>query len=144
MPTDPEQAAARARIADALLDSAAEAIVASDRAGIITFWNAGAVRIFGFSAAEALGQSLDLIIPERLQARHWDGFHKMIGSGASRYAEGHVLSAPGRRKDGAQLSVAFTITPILDGGAISALVAVMRDVTASFEELKRLRRQASG
>src|SRR5262245_17684015 len=128
MPTDPTQVMARAKIANALLDSAAEAIVATDRAGIITFWNAGAVRIFGFSAAQALGQSLDLIIPERLRARHWDGFHKMIGSGVSRYAEGHVLSVPGQRQDGAQISVAFTIAPIKDNGAIGGLVAVMRDV----------------
>jgi PAS domain S-box-containing protein len=143
MPTDPTRAAARAKVADALLDSAAEAIIATDRAGIITFWNAGAVRIFGFPAAEALGQSLDLIIPERLQARHWDGFHKMVDSGVSRYAEGHVLSVPGRRQDGAQISVAFTIAAIKENGAISGLVAVMRDVTASFEEMKRLRKQAN-
>ena len=90
-----------------------------------------------------LGQSLDLIIPERLQARHWDGFHKMTSTGESRYPEGHLLSVPARRKDGAQLSIAFTVTSIKDeSGAIRDIVAVMRDVTASFEELKRLRRQA--
>src|SRR5947209_19861917 len=98
----------RADVANAILDAAADAVVGCDRAGIITFWNAGAARIFGYSAGEALGQSLDLIIPERLRARHWSGFHAMMESGASRYSVGHLLSVPGLRKDGAALSVEFT------------------------------------
>ena len=134
----------RAKVADAILDAAADAVVACDRAGIITFWNAGAARIFGHSADEALGQSLDLIIPERLRARHWSGFHAMISSGESRYPVGHLLSVPGQRKDGATLSVEFTIVAAKeDDGRISGLVAVMRDATERFEELKRLRKLAA-
>ena len=132
----------RVRIADAILDSAADAVVICDRVGIIRLWNPGAVRIFGFSATEAVGQSLDIIIPERLQARHWDGFHKMMSSGQSRYPEGHLLSVPGRRKDGSQLSIEFTVVALKDGeGRISDIVAVMRDATARFEEMKALRKQ---
>lgn len=133
----------RATVADAILDAAADAVVACDRAGIITLWNAGAARIFGYSAGEALGQSLDLIIPERLRARHWGGFHAMMESGASRYPVGHLLSVPGQRKDGSALSVEFTIVAVTnDQGRITDLVAVMRDVTERFEEMKRLRRAA--
>ena len=135
--------ALRARIANAILDAAADAVIASDRHGTICFWSPGATRIFGFEAAEAIGKSLDIIIPERLQARHWDGFHGVMSSGRSRYPEGHLLSAPGRRKDGAQISVEFTVVMLNDdGGKITNIVAIMRDVTERFEEMKALRKQA--
>ena len=129
-------------IARALLASDADAIVACDRDGIVRFWSAGATRVFGFGADEAVGQSLDLIIPERLRARHWGGWRHTIATGESRYAGGDTLSVPALRKDGAQISVEFTITPLHGAdGAITGLAAVMRDVTARFEELKALRKQ---
>lgn len=126
----------------ALLDSEAEAILACDREGIIRYWNPGAVRIFGFDANEALGQSLDIIIPERLRARHWTGYHDVMRSGQSRYGKGDVLSVPGLRKDQSQVSIEFTITPVHDKqGRLWGLAAVIRDVTARFEDMKALRRQ---
>ena len=129
-------------IARALLASEADAIVACDRDGIVRVWNAGATRVFGFGADEAVGQSLDLIIPERLRVRHWGGWRHTIATGESRYAGGDTLSVPALRKDGAQISVEFTITPLHGAdGAITGLAAVMRDVTARFEELKALRKQ---
>jgi PAS domain S-box-containing protein len=129
-------------IARALIESEAEAVIACDRDGIIHFWNAGAMRIFGFDASEAVGQSLDLIIPERLRARHWDGWQHTVTTGTSRYSGGDTLSVPALRKDGAQISVEFTVTPLRDAaGAITGIAAVMRDVTARFEELKTLRKQ---
>jgi PAS domain S-box-containing protein len=132
----------RTRVADAILNAAADAVVACDRDGIICFWNPGASRIFGFTEDEALGQSLDIIIPERLQARHWDGFHHLMSSGRSRYAEGHLLSAPGRRKDGSQVSIEFTVVTLKDDqGRVANIVATMRDITPRFEELKALRQQ---
>lgn len=131
-----------ADIARALIESEADAIVACDRDGIIHLWNAGAARIFGFGADEAVGRSLDLIIPERLRARHWDGWRHTMATGTSRYSGGDTLSVPALRKDGAQISVEFTITPLRDAaGAISGVAAVLRDVTPRFEELKALRRQ---
>ncbi|MGE4167877.1 MAG: PAS domain-containing protein [Xanthobacteraceae bacterium] len=131
-------------VARALLAGVADAIVACDCAGIIRFWNPGAARIFGFTAEDAVGRSLDIIIPERLRARHWDGYHAMMASGQSRYAGGDTLAVPALRKDGAQISVEFTLVALHDAaGAVSGLAAVMRDVTARFEELKTLRRQLS-
>jgi PAS domain S-box-containing protein len=131
-----------ADVAQALLSSEADAIVACDREGIVRFWNAGAMRIFGFGVDEAVGRSLDLIIPERLRARHWDGWRHVVEGGASRYSGGDTLSVPALRKDGTQISVEFTITPLRDAdGAIAGLAAVMRDVTARFDELKALRKQ---
>jgi PAS domain S-box-containing protein len=74
-------------VAEALLSGRADAIIAADRAGIIRFWNPGAERLFGYARQEALEQSLNLIIPERLRQRHWDGYNHVIQTGNSRYAE---------------------------------------------------------
>ncbi|ACA19861.1 putative PAS/PAC sensor protein [Methylobacterium sp. 4-46] len=127
-------------VADAILAGSADAVVASDRDGIIRVWNPGAARIFGYTETEAVGQSLDIITPERLRKRHWDGYHKTMATGESRYGEGALLSVPGVCKDGRQISVEFTIVPLKDEqGAMTGIVAVMRDVTVRFTEMKVLR-----
>ncbi|PNQ97146.1 PAS sensor domain-containing protein (plasmid) [Azospirillum argentinense] len=133
------------RLGLALLNSPAEAIAYSDRDGIIRFWNAGAERVFGFTADEALGQSLDIIIPDRQRQRHWDGYDQVMKTGESRYGSGDLLSVPATRKDGTRISVEFTIVPLKDAdGTMMGMAAVMRDVTARFDEVKALRRQAAG
>ncbi|KAA0579652.1 PAS domain S-box protein [Azospirillum sp. B21] len=133
------------RLGLALLNSPAEAIVYSDREGLIRFWNAGAERVFGFTAEEALGQSLDIIIPERQRQRHWEGYDEVMRTGVSRYGSGDLLSVPALRKDGSRISVEFTIVPLKDAdGAMMGMASVMRDVSARFDELKTLRRQAAG
>lgn len=132
----------RSQVADAVLDGATDAIISSDAEGIIRFWNPGAVRLFGFTEAEALGRSLDIIIPDRLRARHWEGYAKVMRTGQSRYAEGDVLAVPALRKDGSQISVEFTLMALRDdSGGLTGLVAVLRDVTVRFEEAKALRRR---
>jgi len=129
-------------VADGILAAAADAVVATDDQGTIRLWNPGAERIFGHPAGEALGQSLDLIIPERLRARHWQGFHEVVRTGKSRYGQGDLLSVPGIRRDGQRISLEFTIVPLKDAaGRIIGMAAVMRDVTARFEEIKRLKQQ---
>jgi PAS domain S-box-containing protein len=129
-------------LAEALLQSAGDAIIATDREGIITLWNAGATRIFGHGANEAVGQSLDLIIPENQRARHWAGYHEVMRTGQSRYAEGAMLAVPARRKEGTRISIEFTIVPLKDvSGTMQGMVAVLRDVTARFEELRDLRKR---
>lgn len=129
-------------LGQAIAAASADAVVASDRDGLIRFWNPGAERIFGHGATEALGQSLDLIIPERLRARHWEGFRAVMASGKSRYAAGDLLAVPALRSDGSIISVEFTITPLHSAACdIIGLIAVMRDVTAKFEETKALRQQ---
>jgi PAS domain S-box-containing protein len=128
------------RVADAIVAGAADAVVASDREGIIRAWNPGAARIFGYTSGEAVGQSLDIIIPERLRRRHWDGYRKTIETGESRYGAGDVLSVPGMRKDGRQISLEFTIVPLKDEhGGMTGMVAVIRDVSMRFAEMKALR-----
>ena len=132
------------RLALAVLESAAEAVIYSDREGIIRLWNAGAERVFGFTADEALGQSLDLIIPERQRKVHWDGYGAVMESGQSRYGSGDLLSVPALTKGGGRISVEFTIVPLKDGdGRMLGMAAILRDVTKRFEEMKALRRQAA-
>lgn len=131
-----------ALIAQSLLHTRSDAIIAADRDGIIQFWNPGAQRIFGHAAAEAIGQSLDLIIPERLRGRHWQGYRGTVATGNSRYGEGDVLAVPALHKTGATISIEFTIVPLRDASnAIIAIVAIIRDVTKRFEELRQLKRR---
>src|SRR6185437_16620322 len=95
--------------ADRLIADGPDAVIYADAAGHIRFWNAAATRIFGFTAEEALGQRLDLIIPERLRVRHWEGYDRVMAGAVSRYGEGAVLAVPAAHKDGRQLSIEFTI-----------------------------------
>jgi len=131
------------RVASALLSSEADAIVAADHEGLIQFWNPGAERIFGYAPPEAMGRSLDLIIPDHLRKAHWDGWRRLIQTGKSRYAGSDLLSVPAMRKDGQRISVAFTITPVFQGGKITSLIAVLRDVTKQFNDMKELRLKIS-
>jgi PAS domain S-box-containing protein len=125
-----------------LLSTRSDAIVVADCDGVIRFWNPGAERIFGHTRDDAIGCSLDLIIPERLRERHWHGYRHTVATGESRYGEGDVLSVPALRKDGATISVEFTILPLRDeSGAMVGMAAVLRDVTERFDELRKLRRQ---
>jgi PAS domain S-box-containing protein len=131
-----------AHFAERLVSGMADAIVYADAEGVIRVWNRGATRIFGFAEAEALGRSLDLIIPENLQERHWQGYRATMRTGQSRYGDGQILSVPAVRKDGTRVSVEFTIVPFTDNaGRMIGIAAIMRDATARFEELRALRRQ---
>jgi len=131
-----------AQFADHLVSGMPDAVVYADAEGVIRRWNRGATRIFGFAEAEALGRSLDIIIPENLRERHWQGYRATMRTGQTRYGDGQILSVPAIRKDGARISVEFTIVPFTDGsGQMVGIAAIMRDTTARFEELRALRRQ---
>jgi PAS domain S-box-containing protein len=125
-----------------ILDGSPDAILASDPAGTVRYWNAAAERVFGFSASEALGASMDFIIPERLRGRHWDGWAAVMRSGVTRYGEGQLLAVPALHKDGRQLSIEFSIQLAKDAaGHIEWVIAVFRDVTERFAREKALRAQ---
>lgn len=131
-----------AAVGEAIVAASADAILATDRDGVIRLWNPGAARIFGFVEREALGASLDIIIPERLRQRHWDGWNRVIATGETRYGAGDLLAVPAVTRDGRQISVEFTIVLLHDADRqISGMAAVLRDVTTRFEEMRRLKRQ---
>lgn len=116
-----------------IVEGSPDAVVFGDREGKIRIWNAGAEAMFGFTAAEALGQSMDIIIPERLRGRHWEGYDKVMATGVSRYGADHLLAVPAITKDGRTLSIEFTIQMLKGpGGEILGPVAVIRDVTKRF------------
>ncbi|WCM21721.1 PAS domain-containing protein [Paraburkholderia bryophila] len=124
-----------------LANAIGDAIVISDARGSIEFWNPAAERMFGFTQHEAIGQSLDLIIPERLRGRHWDGYHKTMASGETRYGN-DVLRVPAVHKDGRALSIAFTVALLYSPqNELSGIVAVIRDETERFQEDRRLRKR---
>jgi len=132
----------QADLRDRLVDACPDAIIYADREGKIRLWNGSATRIFGFTAAEALGQSLDLIVPEGLRARHWQGYDRVMAGGDSRYGQGDLLAVPAIRRDGKRISIEFTILPICDAaGALLGIAAFLRDATARFEEMRGLRRE---
>ena len=135
MPTD------AADFAEALIAGTSDAVIFADADGTITRWNPAATRMFGYAAAEAIGRSLDLIIPDTLRARHWQGYRETMRTGQTRYGDGQILAVPALRKDGSRLSVEFTIVPFLDQvGRMCGIGAILRDVTARFDEMRALRK----
>ncbi|OYX12649.1 MAG: histidine kinase [Rhizobiales bacterium 32-66-8] len=120
-----------------------DAVIVSDAAGDITFWNAAAERIFGFTPDDALGQSLDIIIPEKQRPRHWQGYHETMRTGQTRYGA-DLLRVPALHKDGRLLSISFTVA-LLTGGdsAARAIVAVVRDETERWANERALKKRVS-
>lgn len=124
-----------------LVDCVGDAIVACDGDGLITVWNKAAERIFGFSAQEAMGASLDIIIPERMKNRHWEGYHKTMETGVTKYGT-DVLSVPAVCKDGRTLSISFTVAMLFDAnGKACQCLAVMRDDTVRYNRDRALRKR---
>jgi PAS domain S-box-containing protein len=122
-----------------LLQDSPDAILIADRDGAIRFWNSGAERMFGHTATEALGQSLDLIIPENLRARHWQGYFRVMNTGQTKYLT-ERLTSPGVRKDGSRLSLEFSMVLLRDEqGGIEGCATIMRDVTARWQKEKELK-----
>ena len=122
-----------------IVGESSDAIMFSDRDGLIRLWNRGAEHMFGYDAVEVLGQSLDLIIPENLRGRHWDGYFRVMESGESRYST-EMLSAPALRKDGTRISTEFSMVMVKgDDDKVLGVAAVIRDVSARWQKEKELK-----
>jgi PAS domain S-box-containing protein len=120
-----------------------DAIIAPGTDGKILLWNPAAERMFGFTAEDTLGHSVDLIIPERLRTRHWEVYQRVMRTGQTRYGT-EVLRVPALHKDGCALSIAFTVTLLRAGdGGIQTIAAIIRDETALWEEERALRRRST-
>ena len=126
---------------DSFIQAAGDAIIAVGGDGKIVLWNPAAERIFGFTDADAVGQSLDLIIPERFRERHWNGFRQVMLSGHTRYGT-EVLRVPALHKEGRALSIAFTVALVNSPDSQSfSIVAIVRDETQRWNEERELRRR---
>jgi PAS domain S-box-containing protein len=124
-----------------LVAGAGDAIVVCDAEGAIILWNQAAERIFGFTEDDALGQSLDLIIPERQRGRHWEGYQHTMATGITKYGA-DVLRVPALHKDGRTLSIAFTVSMLFSADQkVTGIVAIVRDETARFAEMRELRKR---
>lgn len=123
-------------LGDSIVEQMAEAVIYANREGTIERWNAAAVAMFGFAAGEAIGQNLDLMVPEHLRKAHWRGFDAAMASGKTRL-EGRPTVTRGLRKSGQKLYVEMSFALVLDsaGSAIGS-VAVARDVTERVEREK--------
>jgi PAS domain S-box-containing protein len=124
-----------------IVDAMPEGVIYSDRDGVIRLWNRGAEAVFGHRSEDALGQTLDLIIPERWRARHWEGYRTVMRTGITRYGR-EILAVPANRSDGAQISIEFSIMlPTDRDGQVLGAVAIVRDVTARWEQEQSLRKR---
>jgi len=118
-----------------------DGVVISDAKGEIVFWNSAAERIFGYTASEALGKSLDIITPERFRERHWDGYKKAMETGTTRYGS-TLLTVPALHKEGKALSIAFTVAMLTnDDGNVEGIAAIVRDDTARFQADRLLKKR---
>jgi PAS domain S-box-containing protein len=127
--TKGERLMIHAELCQKIVEESQDAIIFADREGVIRMWNVGATALFVYQARETLGQSLDLIIPERQRQRHWDGYRNVMATGASRYGR-ELLAVPAVRKDGTRISVEFTIMMVRDAtGNLQGTAAIMREVT---------------
>ncbi|WP_372789785.1 PAS domain S-box protein [Paraconexibacter sp.] len=119
-----------------------DAVIVTDAAGVIRYLNQSAESMFQYSREQAIGASLDIIIPERLRERHWDGFHRAVAHGTSRHS-GRLLAVPALRADGSQISVEFTVALLSNAsGEVGAVRATLRDVTAQWQAQKEERASA--
>jgi len=118
-----------------------DGVVVADPQGRIAFWNAGAERIFGWSAAEAEGKTLDLIIPERQRDAHWTGYRQVMATGRTKYGT-DLLRVPAVHRNGERISIAFTVALLTgDDGRVESIAAIIRDETERWTEERDLRRR---
>ena len=124
-----------------LLRAAGDAVVAAGADGSILLWNRAAERIFGYAEQEALGRSLDLIVPERFRSRHWRGYREVMRTGRTRYGA-EVLRVPALHRDGSPLSIAFTVALLFSPDEkVQATAAIIRDDTSHWNEERALRQR---
>lgn len=126
-------------LCDRIVEGAQAGIIFADEGGIIRLWNSGAEAMFGYTAAEAIGHTMEIIIPEKHRPRHDEGYARVMQTGITKYGR-DALAVPALRKDGSRISIEFTIVLVrsAQGGVIGA-AAIVQDVTARWERDKALR-----
>jgi PAS domain S-box-containing protein len=128
-------------LSDQIVRKAADAIIFADTEGIIRLWNDGAEAVFGYPAKETLGQSLDLIVPEKLRKRHWEGYREVMATGKTKYGK-ETLAVPAITKGDNRISIEFTIVLVTnDSGEPLGTAAIIRDVTERFLKQKELKKR---
>ena len=127
-------------LAEAIIEQTSDAVIYADRSGTIVRWNRAAESLFGYSANEVIGHSLNLIIPERLRPAHWAGFELAMTSCTTRL-QGHATLTRATHRSGRKLYVemTFALVKTLDGKPLGS-VASARDVTERVERERAAQR----
>ncbi len=115
-----------------LIEQSPDALVYADREGVIREWNAAATRIFGHAREAAIGQSLDLIVPERYREAHWRGYDRALADGRTKYA-GQSMATRSVHADGRTIYVELSFGMIEEAGTIVGVLATARDITERFQ-----------
>ena len=124
-----------------IVEDSLVAVIYGDAAGIMRLWNKGAEELFGWTAEEALGQSMDLIIPEKHRASHWEGYYRVMKTGVTKYGH-NVLAVPALTKGGRRVSIEFNVVLLkAPSGEVVGIAAILQDVTARWEGDKALRQR---
>jgi len=125
----------------ALLEQAPDAVIFAGTDGMIAFWNEAATRVFGHSIEAAMGQSLDIIIPEVYRDRHWTGYDRALADRETKY-KGEVLPTKAMRADGAEIYVELGFAMVKNpDGSMAGAMAVARDITERFNRDRDMRRK---
>lgn len=129
-------------LARRLLEDTPDGIVICDPQGVVRYWNRGAARIFGWPSDRVIGATLDVIIPDNLRTRHWDGWNVAIRAGRSKYAEGQLLAVPALHRDGHRISIEFSMQLVKAAdGQVEWIAACIRDVTDRYQREVATRRE---
>ncbi len=128
-----------AALCEAVIDNTSLAVIFTDREGIVRLWNHGAEAMFGWTAAETVGKSMDMMVPEKHKARHWEGYDRVMETGVTKYGR-EMLAVPSLTKDGRRISIEFNIALVKDpSGRVLGAAATINDVSARWERDKALR-----
>ncbi len=126
---------------EALVEQSPDAVIFADRSGVIRAWNAASERMFGHASEHAIGQRLDLIVPERFREAHWQGYARAISDGETKYA-GQSLPTRALRGGGEQFYVELSFAIVRgDDGEVAGALATARDITERFEQDRDNRRR---
>ncbi|MFB1010207.1 MAG: PAS domain S-box protein [Thiopseudomonas sp.] len=127
-------------LADWIIEQSSDALIYSATDGTIQRWNAASEQLFGFSKADAMGQSLDIIIPEHLREAHWRGFDAAVASGQLKLSGKPTLTRALHR-DGHKIYVEMTFALVKnEAGEVQGSVSMARDVTERIEKEKAARK----
>ena len=132
-----------ARILKQIFEESSDGIIYADGEGKIRLWNGGAERIFGYTESEALGSTLDLIVPERFRERHWEGYRRVIKTGETQYGD-QLLAVPGIGRDGRRISLEFTVCLVkTDDESVDGVAAIVRDGTDGWLRERELKQRVA-
>jgi PAS domain S-box-containing protein len=124
-----------------IIDNSSIAVIYGDTSGVVRLWNKGAEEIFGWTAEEVVGQSMDLIIPQKHRAKHWEGYDQVMKTGVSKYGR-NVLAVPALTKNGRRISIEFNVVLLkAPSGEVIGIAALLQDVTQRWERDKALRQR---